>query len=398
MLTVNLTKMKHLTVYIIALIAVCLSASCRKDLPEINDPANTVSGNFNEVFDSYWNGMNNNYVFWDIDTTDWDQVYKQYKPLFAKLNLRDSTDVRKGYTYFKEMTAGLVDSHYDLAFKDPALQDSSSINPAGQRKAARPDYHDPIDPSHFYINIPHNYLDAGAVVDSTDVDNNERYGAVSGTISQNILYFYFSGFLLKTLYNMDDNGVKMVEQYFFNKLKSTANIKGVIIDVRGNGGGDLSDLNFLLGRMIDKQLDFGYTRSKQGNGRLDYSPWAPAFVTPQPGARNITAPIVMLADASSVSMAEMTTMAVKSLPNGHFVGERTWGANGPLTNNVFYNGGQFSTDYIKLVYTSSLVLKYRDGKIYEGVGFPPDIEVKYDAAALETGRDKQLEAAIGLIR
>jgi C-terminal processing protease CtpA/Prc len=150
--------------------------------------------------------------------------------------------------------------------------------------------------------------------------------------------------------------------------------------------------------MIDKRLDFGYTRSKQGNGRLDYSPGAPAFVTPQAGARNITGPIVMLADAQSVSMAEMTTMAVKALPNGHFVGERTWGATGPLTNNVFYNGGQFSTDYIKLVYTSSLVLKYRDGKIYEGVGFPPDVEVKYDPVALATGRDKQLEAAIGLIR
>lgn len=391
--------MKHLRVYIIALTAVCLFAACRKDLPEINDPANTISGNFSEVFDSYWNGMNNNYVFWDIDTTDWDRVYKQYKPLFAKLNLSDSSDVRKGYTYFKEMSAGLVDSHYDLTFNDSWLQDSFSINPAYQRKLASPDYHDPISILHFYNNVPRNYLDAGAVRGFTNVGTTEQYVAVSGTVNQDILYFFFSGFNLKTLYNTDTaNGVKTVEQYFFDKLKNTTNIKGVIIDVRGNGGGDLADLNFLLGRMIDKQLDFGYTRSKQSNGRLDYSPWAPAFVTPQAGARNITAPIVMLADAWSVSMAEMTTMAVKSLPNGHFVGERTWGANGPLTKNIYYNGGQFSTDYINLVYTSSLMLKYRDGKIYEGIGFPPDVEVKYDAVSLATGRDKQLEAAIGLIR
>lgn len=391
--------MKHLHVYIIALAAVCLFVACRKDLPEINDPANTISGNFSEVFDSYWNGMNNNYVFWDIDTTDWDRVYKQYKPLFAKLNLSDSTDVRKGYTYFKEMSAGLVDSHYDLTFNDSWLKDSFSINPAYQRKLASPDYHDPISILHFYNNVPRNYLDEGAVRGFTNEGTTKQYVAVSGTVNQDILYFFFSGFNLKTLYNTDTaNGVKTVEQYFFDKLKNTTNIRGVIIDVRGNGGGDLADLNFLLGRMIDKQLDFGYTRSKQGNGRLDYSPWAPAFVTPQAGARNITAPIVMLADAWSVSMAEMTTMAVKTLPNGHFVGERTWGANGPLTKNIYYNGGQFSTDYINLVYTSSLMLKYRDGKIYEGVGFPPDVEVKYDPVALATGRDKQLEAAIGLIR
>ncbi len=44
------------------------------------------------------------------------------------------------------------------------------------------------------------------------------------------------------------------------------------------------------------------------------------------------------------------------------------------------------------------MLKYRDGKIYEGVGFPPDVEVKYNAASLAMGRDKQPEATIGLIR
>ncbi|HEY9258651.1 S41 family peptidase [Chitinophaga sp.] len=391
--------MKHLHKYIIALIVLCSAAACRKDLPEINDPANTISGNFSEVFDSYWNGMNNNYVFWDIDTVNWDNVYKQYKPLFAKLNLYDSNDVRKGYTYFKQMTAGLVDSHYDLTFKDPWLADSASINPAYQRKLASPDYHDPISIYHFYDNVPQNYLDAGAIRGYTNTDDGEQFVAVSGTINQNILYFFCSGFRLKQLYNTDTvNQVKSVLQYFFDKLQHTPNIAGVIIDVRDNSGGDLQDLNFLIGRLIDKQLDFGSTRSKQGNGRLDYSPWAPAFVTPQPAARNITGPILMLADAFSISMAEMTTMAVKSLPNGHFVGERTWGATGPLIGNIFFNGGKFGTDYINEAYTSSLMLKYRDGKVYEGVGFPPDIEVKYDAAALERGQDKQLETAIGLIR
>lgn len=134
--------------------AVCLFAACRKNLPGINDPANTISGNFSEVFDSYWKGMNNNYVFWDIDTTDWDRVYKQYKPRFAKLNLNDSTDVRKGYTYFKEISAGLVDPHYDLTFNDSWLRDSFSINPACQRKLVSPDYHPPISIFHFYDSVP----------------------------------------------------------------------------------------------------------------------------------------------------------------------------------------------------------------------------------------------------
>ncbi|WP_159456004.1 S41 family peptidase [Chitinophaga eiseniae] len=392
-------KMKSPVSYILPLLMILLmTAACRKDLPQLNEPQDYVSANFNEVFDAFWTGMNNNYVFWDIDTVDWDQVHRTYKPLFAQLNINDSNDVRKAYTYFKQMTAGLVDSHYDISFADTWLADSNSVNPAFQRKRASPDYHPRISIFHFYDTIPTHYLNAGRR-GFTNTPDGRQYVAVSGTINQNILYLYFSGFNLKTLFNTDTmNGVKRVEQYFFDNLAQRNDLKGIIIDVRGNGGGSLDDLNFLLGKMVTQPVHFGYTRSKLGNGRLDFSPWAPAYVTPQTGAKAITVPIVMLADAWSISMAEMTTMAVKALPNGHFVGERTWGANGPLTGNKFYNGGQFSTGWLNLVYTSSLVFKYIDGNVYEGVGFPPDRAVPYNPAALRAGRDLQLEAALSLIR
>lgn len=388
--------MNRLTRYIVISIALLAIVSCRKDIPQLNRPEDYVAVNFDEVFEAFWTGMNNNYLFWDIETTDWDQVYRTYKPLFAKLNLADSNDVRKSYTYFKEMTAGLADSHYDLSFRDYWLQDSASINPAYQRKRASADYHPPINIYNFWDTIPRKYLDAAWQRGFTNVGD-KQYVGVSGTINQGILYFFFSGFNLESLYNdstNENNRFRSVEKYFFNKLKNMPNIRGIIIDVRGNGGGALNDLDFLVGRLIDKQLQFGHTRSKQGNGRLDYSPWAPAYVKPQPGARAITAPIVVLADAWSVSMSEITAMAVKALPNGHFVGERTWGGNGPLTSNKNYNGGQFSTGFLNQVYTSSLMFKNLDGNIYESKGFPPDQEVKYNAAALRAGRDLQLEAAI----
>lgn len=391
-------KMKSLFSYILPLLMILLmTAACRKDLPQLNEPQDYVNASFNEVFDAFWTGMNNNYVFWDIDTVDWDRVHRTYKPLFAQLNINDSNDVRKAYTYFKQMTAGLKDSHYSIFFADTRLADSGSVNPALQRKRASANFHPPVSISHFYNTIPINYLDTGRRGSVITPDG--RYTAVSGIIHQNILYLYFSGFKLKALFNTNGmNGVKSVEQYFFDNLAQRNDLKGVIIDIRGNGGGSLEDLNFLLGKMVTRPVHFGYTRSKMGNGRLDYSPWAPAYVTPQAGAKAITVPIVILADAWSVSMAEMTTMAVKALPNGHFVGERTWGGNGPLTGNKFYNGGQFGTGWLKLVYTSSLAFKYIDGNVYEGVGFPPDKTVPYNLEALNAGRDPQLEAALSLIR
>ena len=202
-------------------------------------------------------------------------------------------------------------------------------------------------------------------------------------------------FGLKSSYEASNNNdIKKVLDYFFAKLANPAGLKGVIIDVRGNPGGDVRDLNFLLGRMISSPLTFGYTRYKSGNGRLDYTPWAPAIITPQAGAKGLNIPVVALADAWSVSLAELTTMAIHTMPNGKFIGETTWGANGPISPNQNFNGGQFTAANFLYAYTSSSEFKYLNGSIYEGKGFPPDIYVPYNEAALSKAMTLHLEAAI----
>jgi len=388
-------------------IAVCMLiittvSSCRKELPQINQPERYISGNFSEAFEAYWNGMNNNYIFWDIDPTNWDDVYKKYKPLFAQMNINDSTDVRKSYTYFKEMTSQLVDSHYALQINSKYVKDSATyISPSDIRHSKQPGYHGNINPNFFYSTIPPKYLDPGYVKGFVNFPDGSQFFAIAGKIKNNILYLHFNSFKLKTVYGLTTtNNAQKALKYYFDQLQNTAGLKGIIMDVRSNGGGALADMDFLVGALTDKSYSIGATRSKGGMGRLDYTPWIDARVHPAKDAKAFTAPIVVLADLNSVSMAEMTTMALKALPAGNatFVGERTWGGNGPLVgNDDFYNGGQFKTDFMSLVYTSTLMMRYKDGKIYEGLGFPPDIEVKYNKAALDAGTDPQLEKAISLI-
>src|SRR3954471_5171420 len=115
----------------VALLVLFIS-SCTKDIQNVNRPESYAPGTFGDVFEAFWTGMNNNYVFWDIDTTDWDAMYRRYQPLFANLNINDSGDVRKSVNYFRLMTQGLVDSHYNLSFADPISD--SSINPSYGRK------------------------------------------------------------------------------------------------------------------------------------------------------------------------------------------------------------------------------------------------------------------------
>lgn len=369
-------------------------ASCREELPQINPPDKYPKGNLSQEFDAFWNGMNNNYLFWDIDPTDWDEVYRTYKPRFAQLG-PDDEDVEQAYAYYQQMTARLVDSHYALIPSDGTMR---AIIPADTRVRKRSDFHPPIPNAHYSGPVASNYLNPNRLIgyspDSTAV-------LIAGRIKNtNILYFRIPGFSLREWYTAKTGSAKAVIQYVFDELQQP-DLNGIILDVRGNGGGQVVDLNFLIGRLTDKPYAYGANRMKSGMGRLDYLPWVEAAVYPPSGAKSFTKPVVVLADMHSVSMSEAVVMAVKALPggNGRIVGERTWGGMAPIANNNDFNGGGFPLAALfREVYMSSGIFRYRDGMIYEGIGFPPDVEASYDAQALKMGRDTQLEKAIGAVR
>ena len=414
----QLINNSHKIVVVFALFMLCFT-SCKKEVTTVNQSGSTLTGNFNQVFNDFWNNMNNNYVFWGIDTTNWDNMYKIYNPLFTKLNQDDSADETTAKGYFRKMVDGLVDSHYTL------FPDGDFIQPAHDRKLKNPQFIEnlfgsaPYSPSadgkFYYTNLVDTlYLDSASKHIAIDtVTSNSNFMVVSGTINKGqVLYLSFSGFSLVSEYQGGFPKAKTTLDYFFSQLKNTS-IKGLVIDVRGNGGGDLEDLNFLVGSLISSPLHFGYTRSKNGNGRLDYSPWADAIITPTAGSVAYTKPIVVLADGESVSLSEITAMALKLLPNTTFVGDTTWGANGPLTENAVFNAGSFNfgklgteiasgnVSYYGNAYTSSTMFKYIDNKIYEGKGFPPDFDIKVTLRTVFLPNnyvdDPQLDKAITII-
>jgi len=364
-----------------------LFTSCHKDIA--SPISNAAPTNFNEVFNDFWNQMNVNYVYWDIDSTNWDSMYSRYQPVFAGLDIHNNNDLRKSIKYFRQMTDGLIDSHYNLSFFPAAIVDST-IDPAVDRKIAAGTYRN----SYSFIKLDTvHYLD-------NDLVSGSYAGivAASATIQHKILYFTCSNFELNKAYlSASNNGVKNALQFFFDSVENSTTIKGIIIDVRDNTGGDVSDLSFLIGHLINNPLHFGYTRYKTANGKFDYSPWINAYVTPQPGGKALNIPVIVLADNFSASMGEATAMAIHALPTGIFVGERTWGATGPLADNSLLDDGQFTIPGFMFTYTSSAAFKYIDGKIYEGKGFPPDINVPFDHAAVLLNDDPQLDTAISLI-
>ncbi|HWB91892.1 MAG TPA: hypothetical protein VG605_08575, partial [Puia sp.] len=217
-------------------------AGCRKTISSAPEATSYPGDNYPDVFQSFWNGMNTNYVFWGIDTTNWDNMYTVYKPLFDKLTYFDSANESKAERYFQQMTQGLIDSHYTLDFQ----LTGNSFSPAEYRKLQ-------IDPNYFVDSafpaavldslVPEKYLDKGSVVMGTDTvsleGTNTSFTAVSGVIGGQVLYLYFSNFAL----SQAGAHTAPVFNFFFTMLHRNYNkLKGVVIDLRGNGGGEVEDL------------------------------------------------------------------------------------------------------------------------------------------------------------
>ena len=123
------------------------------------------------------------------------------------------------------------------------------------------------------------------------------------------------------------------------EMKKNGTLKGVIIDLRSNGGGYLYDSQFVLGALLPQDIQTGYIREKSGVGRYDYGTMLPkelpALSDPH---ETITEPIVVLTNCMSVSMSEMTAMGAKVVSNGCVIGKRSWGATASLYDDpIFYS-------------------------------------------------------------
>lgn len=240
----------------------------------------------------------------------------------------------------------------------------------------------------------------------------------------NIAYFHVSSFAM-TLY-LDDactqetfdtsvpatmhhiQQMREVWQAWFNtvqQLHRSGTLGGVILDVRSNGGGNVDDYQYFVGSLVPSGgLHVGYQRYKRGTARYDYSPMmdgiAPTLSTPH---ETITEPVVILTNCMSVSLSELSSLGVKTMPKGKVIGKRTWGGLCPLANNDLntYNySGHIGVKGETPVYgyVPMLGAFTLDKKLIEGEGITPDIEVDFDDQLFQsTGRDSQLERALQYI-
>jgi C-terminal processing protease CtpA/Prc len=99
---------------------------------------------------------------------------------------------------------------------------------------------------------------------------------------------------------------------------------------------------------------------------------------------------VMLMDERTQSQAEHTGLFLKAANNTRFVGSRTAGADGDVTN-VALPGNI-------LVWFTGMAVRHPDGRPLQRTGLIPDILVKPTIRGIRAGRDEVLERALTYLR
>ena len=156
---------------------------------------------------------------------------------------------------------------------------------------------------------------------------------------------------------------------------------GIIIDVRGNGGG--------LGEMGAAMMGWLLRDGREQMGTVILRDTQLKMIV-HPRGRRYRGRVVVLIDEMSVSAAEFFASGVNDLKLGHLIGTRTAGAVLGCVVERLPNGDGFQ-------YARANYLSKTTGQSLEGIGVPPHQEVQHQRQALLQGRDLQLEAAIAWI-
>lgn len=155
------------------------------------------------------------------------------------------------------------------------------------------------------------------------------------------------------------------------------NVDGIIIDIRGNGGGLPMMAMGMAGWLMeekDRHLGTMYFRDSELNMAV------------QPRPEIFKGPVAVLIDGLSASCSEIFAGGLKDLGRARIFGSTTAGAVLPSIVEKLLNGDGFQ--YAFANYRSE------KGDVLEGNGVKPDVEVDHTREALLQGKDLILETAL----
>ncbi len=208
------------------------------------------------------------------------------------------------------------------------------------------------------------------------------------------------------------SGINRSDQDYYQFLsesfaKISASPKPVILDLRGNGGGDDLYGAKLVSYLVDKPFRYfdkiEVTKDYSGYGTIQEAQGARLMTShdglnvQQPDNNSFDGPLYILIDGLSFSTCADVASVLKANRRGVFIGEETGGGSGGNTSGysksvtLDHSGINISIPMWKY-YTAP------DPERLLGRGVIPDIEVVPKVDDLEKGEDVVLNSTLALIR
>ena len=337
--------MKRIIDYLVILVLLVPLASC-VDTEERDD---TPTGNF----EALWQILDERYCFFDYKQKeyglDWNEVYNKYR-----VRVSDNMTTVQLFEVLCDMLAELRDGHVNL---------SSSMD-YGRYWKWQEDY-----PTNFSDTLSRRYL-------GTD------YKIASGlryrVLDDNIGYIRCASF-----------ETPIGEGNLDEALSYMLLCRGLIIDIRSNGGGDLTTAERLAGRFVHEKTLVGYMQHKTGTGHNDFSDMKEMYLEPSSNVR-WNKNVCVLTNRSVYSAANSFAVWMHELPNVTLIGDHTGGGSGMPMNNSLPNG--WSVRF-------SACPMYDSKKQQTEFGIDPDVKVSlnYDLTYGSEPKDDIIEAARQLL-
>lgn len=274
----------------VLVIAFLLPGSCIREEEVVDTP----QGNF----EALWKIIDEQYCFLEYKQIDWDAVYDKYSKLIT--NTMSSEGL---FEVLGNMLNELQDGHVNLA------------------SAHNVSYYDA-----WYQDYPRNFRED--IVEDTylgkaSTDYRTAAGVKYKILEDNIGYMRYESFSS----GIGDGNLDEILSYL-------AVCNGLIIDVRSNGGGNVTNSTRIAARFTNEKVLTGYILHKTGKGHNDFSDPYPIELEPSNSIR-WQKKVVVLTNRRSYSATNDFVNQMSCLPNVTIMGDKTGGGSGmPFTSEL----------------------------------------------------------------
>ena len=307
------------------------------------------------AFEALWQVYDLNYALFDVKGVDWDAVYRVYRPRVTAATTDDEL-----WGLATEMMGLLNDVHVTL--RDGA---GERFFRSGGRGLAT----GPFDDGRFALATVDGAYVAGGL--TALPSGHLRYGWLADSL----------GYLRVERFGDPEAAGAAVD----SALAVLGAARGLVVDVRQNGGGDDRAARAIASRFVAGERPFMTVSAR----KLGLDP--PQFTEPlewrlrPTGGPAFARPVVVLVDSRTISAAENFALAMRAVPHATLLGETTAGAFADAPPLPLPNG------WVAGVPVN--VMRDPAGRSYEGLGIAPDLYLANDPAEVAAGRDRALETA-----